>query len=262
MDDEPEVIRQQMAETRSDLTRKIEALEHQVVSTVHSTTSAVTNTVESVKDAVQETVGSVKETVSDTVESVKETLDIRRQVDEHPWLMFGASVATGFTAGLLLGGRPKEGDRITDLHSRGEMFTARPPSYERGTWSRQDLEADARRSSFTASPAHEPGAAPESRGEGWLHELGQQFAPEVDKVKRMALGALGALVRDMVTRSAPPSLGQQLTGLVDDVTRKLGGEPLRGSLLDGASYDTAAGKTSRERDTFTEAHRERAAPGL
>jgi hypothetical protein len=46
------------------------------------------------------------------------------------------------------------------------------------------------------------------------------------------------------------------------VTRKLGGEPLRGSLLGGAACDTVAGKTSRERDTFTEAHRERAAPSL
>jgi len=164
MDDEPEVIRQQMEDTRSDLTRKIEALEHQVVSTVQSTTSAVTNTVESVKDAVQETVSavkgtvsdtvcSVKETVSDTVEGVKETLDIRHQVEEHPWLMFGASVAAGYVGGLVLGGGGRaQGDRITDLHSHGEMYTAArgPVDYgERRDY--RDLEADARSASFTSS---------------------------------------------------------------------------------------------------------------
>ena len=69
MDDEPEVIRQQMEETRSALTDKIERLEHQVVGTVQNTTRAVNDTVENVKEAVQETVSTVKDTVSGTVEA-------------------------------------------------------------------------------------------------------------------------------------------------------------------------------------------------
>ena len=52
MDDEPEVIRQQMEVTRSDLTQKLEALETKVVNTVENTTCAVTDTVTSVKEAV------------------------------------------------------------------------------------------------------------------------------------------------------------------------------------------------------------------
>jgi ElaB/YqjD/DUF883 family membrane-anchored ribosome-binding protein len=259
MDDEPEVIRRQMEETRSDLTRKIEALEHHVVETVYSTTSAVTNTVSNVKEAVQETVSAVKGTVSDTVESVRETLDLRHHVAEHPWLMFGASVAAGYVSGLLLGGGRgrAQADRMTDLRSHGQTFFAPPPSSNGGAGDRGALEADARRSSFTVSPAHRPDEL------GWLGELGKQFAPEIGKLKGVALGALGALVRDLVTRSVAPQLGPQLSDLVDDVTRKLGGEPVRGSLFQSGPADGQyAGKTSRERDTFTEAHKPRAASSL
>ena len=78
---EPEVIKQQMEETRSSLADKLETLEQHVLGTVHDTTSAVSNTAEMVTDAVEGTVESVKETVEnvkesfmETVESVKETV--------------------------------------------------------------------------------------------------------------------------------------------------------------------------------------------
>jgi len=46
---DPEVIRQQMEATRTDLTEKLERLEQSVVGTVEETTSAVTGTVKSVE---------------------------------------------------------------------------------------------------------------------------------------------------------------------------------------------------------------------
>jgi ElaB/YqjD/DUF883 family membrane-anchored ribosome-binding protein len=262
MADEPEVIRRQMAATRSDLTRKIEALEHQVVETVQSTTSAVTNTVASVRDAVQDTVSAVKGTVSDTVctvkdtvsetvASVKETLDVRRRVEDHPWAAFGAAVAAGFVGGRLFGGgHHAQGDRIVGLHSRGEPFPARRPSPNGAADDRRALVAGAARADFSAAPAHA------DREPGWLDTLQRQFAPEIDKVKGLALGALGAVVRDVLTQSAPPQFQTQLSGLVDDFTRKIGGEPMRGNPFQG---DANAGKTSRERDVAHEARRDRAA---
>jgi len=104
MDNEPEreVIRQQMEETRAALTDKLETLEHQVVDTVQGATTAVQETVATVKDAVQETVETVKGSVQETVETVKETFDLNRQVDRHPWLMFGGAVAVGYLGGRLL----------------------------------------------------------------------------------------------------------------------------------------------------------------
>src|SRR5437762_1903548 len=121
MDNEPEVIREQMAETRASLADKIESLEGKVVGTVQDATCAVSDTVENVKEAVQETVTSVKDTVSDTVEGVKESLDLRRQVDRHPCLMMGAAVAVGYIGGSLL-------SRSTSHASRGgRRYRALPP---------------------------------------------------------------------------------------------------------------------------------------
>jgi cell division septum initiation protein DivIVA len=98
MDDTPEVIRQQMAETKSQLTEKLESLEHQVSETVQSTGNAVNATVAS----VQETVETVTGAVQDAVQSVTNALDLRRQFDRHPWLILGGSVALGYLAAELL----------------------------------------------------------------------------------------------------------------------------------------------------------------
>jgi len=98
MAEQPEIIKQQMEETREALSEKIGALEDHVLNTVQGTTQAVSATVEKVADAVQSTVSSVKEEVGKSVESVKRTFDLRRQMDEHPWAMLAGSVALGYVA--------------------------------------------------------------------------------------------------------------------------------------------------------------------
>ncbi len=109
MDDETEVIKKQMADTRESLAEKVEALEHKVVNTVEGATDTVTSTVESVSDTVaavretvQDTVQSVKGGVRDAAESVKGALDIQHHAEEHPWALFCGSVAVGFIGGYLL----------------------------------------------------------------------------------------------------------------------------------------------------------------
>ncbi len=99
MENEPEVIQQQMQDTRTALTEKLETLEAKVVCSVEGATTAVTETVENVKQAVQETVTNVKETVHDAAESMKHAFDIGAYVDEHPWLMVGGAFAVGCLGG-------------------------------------------------------------------------------------------------------------------------------------------------------------------
>jgi hypothetical protein len=53
MENETELIRDQMAQTRTALTEKLEALEDVVLGTVEGTTRSVTETVEAVQEAVQ-----------------------------------------------------------------------------------------------------------------------------------------------------------------------------------------------------------------
>jgi len=126
MDSEsPEVIEQQMEETRSSLTEKVAALESQVVGTVQTATQAVQDTVSTVKSAVQETVSTVKESVQESVaavketvqgsvdavkENVKETFDVTHHVQENPYLMVGGAVVAGLITGLLV--FRKDEDRV------------------------------------------------------------------------------------------------------------------------------------------------------
>jgi ElaB/YqjD/DUF883 family membrane-anchored ribosome-binding protein len=261
MDDEPEVIRQQMETTRTDLTRKIEALENQVVGTVQNTTQAVSETVETVKEAVQETVSAVKETVSDTVGTVKETmadtvdsvkdaLDLRGYVEQYPWASFGAAVAAGFVGGVMIENSQRARRRIGELHSRGEIPTSqgRREFNGRRYGPAEEFPPAARTVSYAAeSVPHD----------SWIHQLGQRFAPEIDKLKGLAIGALGSLVRDVVSQAAPGSVRERLTPVIDDVTRKLGGEPIQGSLV--PEGENTAGKSSREREAASEGRSPRAA---
>lgn len=98
MADSPEVIRQQMEETKSQLSNKLESLEHQVTETVQSTGSAVTATV----GAVQDTVETVTGAVQDALNSVGKAFDLQHHIETHPWLVLGGSVVLGYMAADLL----------------------------------------------------------------------------------------------------------------------------------------------------------------
>ena len=100
MNDSTAVIRQQMDETRGQLSEKLQSLEHQVSDTVHSTGTAVTATV----GAVQETVESVTEAVHDAVRSVSNAFDLQQHLEKHPWIVLGGSVVLGYLACEVLEG--------------------------------------------------------------------------------------------------------------------------------------------------------------
>ncbi|MCI0353445.1 MAG: hypothetical protein L0099_00180, partial [Acidobacteria bacterium] len=72
---------------------------------------------------------------------------------------------------------------------------------------------------------------PEHAEPSWLSQLGDTFGDELKKLKGLAIGTSLGLLRDMIARSVPDNLGPQLTKLVDDVTTKIGGEPVRGPVL-------------------------------
>jgi ElaB/YqjD/DUF883 family membrane-anchored ribosome-binding protein len=88
MDPQPEVIREQIENTRDSLTEKLQTLEDQVKETVSSVRSKVEGTVEAVSN-----------TVKSSVESVKNTFDIPEQTRRHPHAMVGGA----FGVGALLG---------------------------------------------------------------------------------------------------------------------------------------------------------------
>jgi ElaB/YqjD/DUF883 family membrane-anchored ribosome-binding protein len=214
MDNETEVIKHQMEETRTSLTEKLETLENQVVETVQETTTAVADTVENVKEAVEETVETVKGTVHEAVEAVKETFNLSHQVERHPWPMFGLSVATGYLAGRLLnratGGGRRRSDRSTKARSPETI-----PSRQDGNGAAQSRLA-ALPSSREAGPS----------GLGWLSGLAGKLAPEINKLKGLAIGALIGGIRDRVVEIVPDQMKPRVKEVLDNVTTKLGGQAL------------------------------------
>jgi hypothetical protein len=66
---------------------------------------------------------------------------------------------------------------------------------------------------------------------GWLAKLGESFEGEITQLKGLAVGTLLGIVRDMVTQSVPPTLERQVEEVIDGITVKLGGHPVRGHVL-------------------------------
>jgi len=103
MEDQAELIRQQMQETRADLSEKLQELAGKLPST-----ETVAETVESVSGTVSETA----ENVQDTLHSFQEAFDLPKQVQEHPWLALGGAVLVGYLAHDILAARQGSGESI------------------------------------------------------------------------------------------------------------------------------------------------------
>jgi len=205
MDYESEVINRQMEDTRSALQDKLETLEQQVKDTVQGATDAVNDTVETVKDAVQETVGTVKDTVQDTVQSVKSSLDIAQHVRDHPWPMFVGAATVGFLASRWLGARGRATSRV-------------------------ELPLPVPHSGLAGPVLQAPLQAPK---ENWLTT---HYREELGKLKGLALGVVGGLVREMLTSSAAPALSDQIKDVVDSLTVKMGGRLIEGPILPASTF--------------------------
>lgn len=203
MDSEsPELIEQQMSQTRQSLTEKVAALENQVVGTIQSATAAVHDTVESVKSAVHDTVSTVKETVvgvKDTVEEsvssasegIMHTFDVRAQVSDRPWLMLGGAAAAGFLTGMLV--FPRRG-------SGAGLFTH--PVFERASFTPTVQPAAAPHRAF-APEREEPTRREEPRKPGWFDELLERAGQEAKKLGEQALAAVVASVQQNINDGLP-----------------------------------------------------------
>jgi len=230
VEDEIDVIRDQMQDTRTALADKLEALESQVVSTVQSITTPVVETVESVKRAVEETVDAVKDTVQSTVstvsnaaeqtmESVKDTFDLSKQVERHPWLMMAGAVAVGYIGGRLL--LPDNTGSTGTPTTSGSPF---PDTMNRATAAPEPPRHN----------GHHDGARAETReskDEGLLGSLTDTLGPEINQLKGLAIGAAVGVVRDLVTQSLSGEMGSRVKNWLNTLTEKVGGQPFNEPLI-------------------------------
>jgi ElaB/YqjD/DUF883 family membrane-anchored ribosome-binding protein len=207
-DDDAEVIREQMEETRNSLTEKLEALEHQVTETASEAAAAVTDSVQSVKDAVQETVETVKDSVHDTVETVKSTFDINYQMQQRPWMMLAGAALVGYIGGRAFERRREDAQMPPEAVAPERVLVAHKVS-----------------NGASAPPPAEPSAP------SLFDKVKERYGEELAKVGGLGLAALVGLVRDNISESVNPEVGERLSEIIDDVTAKLGGKPFRGPVL-------------------------------
>ena len=241
-----DVIRDQMEDTRTSLSDKLESLEQKVASTVAGATSSVTDTVDSVKETVKETVNSVRDTVQGTISAVQDTVhkgvdavkhafDIRGHVEHYPWLMFGGSVLTGFALGSLIlpHFRAEEEEYEDDARNTTSKANGRQ-AHTNGRHGPPDGQGAALKSSAALGWTSEPeerSAPPKEAKErkpaapSMLSGLFSKFGPEIDRVKKMALGAIVHSVRDMLVKSVPAHMSASLTGIIDSFADKIGADP-------------------------------------
>lgn len=194
MENETELIRQQMLETRTALSEKLGALQEQVLATVEGTTQKVTETVQTVQEAVQDTVSTVSESVQGTVDTVKKTFDVSEHMQSNPWLMLGGAVAVGYVGGRLL--MPNGHTDMPAVASSGFASASPPPP-------------------------------PRPSGPSWLEKLA---APLMQQAQTLAVGALAGIASDLIAQHAPEALRGQLDEMAAEVARSMGAKPIHGLL--------------------------------
>lgn len=220
MAEEPDVIRDQIEETRSALTDKLETLEGQV-----------RETVQSAKETVEDTIENVKSSVQQTVTSVKRTFDLTYQVDRHPWAMVGGSFLTGLVLGHYLEGRRQQ------QHLRSiRAYAERGPDLLRSQGVPESLAAERSNGARPVAPPTQAFAA-EPAPPGLLRQLLHTFDDEIEKVKEVAIGAALGIVRDLAKESFP-KLAPQIDEVMNSATAKVGGQPIAGPLVEPARTPT------------------------
>ncbi|MGH7966394.1 MAG: hypothetical protein ACRERD_31975 [Candidatus Binatia bacterium] len=202
-----EATRQDMEDTRSAMTEKLEILEDRVRETVEGAASTVEGIVSNVKETVDTTVEAVKQTVEDTrssvegivenvkgtvgetVESVKNTFDLSYQVDRRPWLMFGGAILTGYMLGNW-----GSGSRPSSVFAANRSDSSLSDPMAEAYYAQPTGATSFGESSYQPHQPQQP-----SKWSGIL----DQFENEINLIKGAAVGTLIGVIRDMVKQAVP-----------------------------------------------------------
>jgi hypothetical protein len=162
-----------MEQTRESLTEKVEALENQVLGTIHNATATVSETVDAVKEAVTTAPTAVRNTIREMIDAVKETIgsfSVSGCISTYPAAAISTTTFAGFLAGYLTGGSTQS--------------VARPAPY--------------REPERTPSPRFAAGPC-----SGLLGELYDQVGGEVKKLASNTLASGMAALRQSIEKHLP-----------------------------------------------------------
>jgi ElaB/YqjD/DUF883 family membrane-anchored ribosome-binding protein len=223
MEDQNQPILNNMEETRTALTEKLEALEEKIVEKVQPIATAVERAAEAAADIVEdvkESVHEVKGRVERTAHSVWTTLNVRRHTERHPWAVVGVAATIGCVLGSL-GRRPRA------VSEPGPAV----PRRKQGKTAGNGL-------------AHRSVSDAEPKPQGL-------FAEELNRLKALAIGSALAVVRDLAKQTLPEAIGDRLAEEIDSLTVRLGSQPIAGPVLHRQDDDRAhSEQMSESRNRF------------
>jgi hypothetical protein len=174
-----------------------------------------------VRAAVDGGAESFKEKVEQVAQSVKQTLDLRHQIEQHPWAALGGSLVVGYLVGSLVSreraisaATGREATTDGDIGSNLE----RPPAA-------MGLSATERSPSATRSYGRES----ENDVPTFVEELIQQLAPELRELKVLAIRVAAELLKEVIEQALESVRSSRVPRTTDSTPPHADSAPTLGS---------------------------------
>lgn len=234
MDETSDMIEREIENTRSHLADRLEILGNKIAGTV---------------EEVEETVEDVTETAENTIQKIKDLLNLQKQTQQHPWVILGGAVVVGYVSERLLEAVmsvpeqpapsaqpayvpytypiPQQGD--------GRQRAAIPEQGDGRQRAAAREEGNGRHRATTAELPPETTEEPAEKG--LLTNLANKFEPELNTLKKLAIGTLFGVARDMMTQSLPSAIQEDVEQVMDSATERAGGKPIHGKLVPEAEQN-------------------------
>lgn len=214
MNDHPEELQRQIDQTKASLVGKLEALQEKVSDTVESTSETVA------------TVEDVVHSVAEKVHAAGEFLNLRHQIQRHPWWVFGSAITVGCLGAYFLGGGKKK-------------------SHDRSGEHEPDHPQQA-----TAMP--QEANVPQTHSEPKEEKKQSSLRDRIGGLMGLGVGSIMGVVRDLATRGLSEGLGKEVAEEVDRWTTSIGGKPIEGPIVNSETHpdnqrDMQAGSPPNER---------------
>ena len=251
LDLEQEEIRMRIDESRDALVQKIGKLEEKVTDTVESATASVaeateavmetvqnatasvSETVDSVTGAMQGTVETVRDSVEGAVDAVKDAFDVNRMVQQYPWMMVAGSVGVGYLTGQLFNSFTNGSSSVPRSY-RPQPYGASFDSDRRASsYPGTTTGAAANGAEFNPPPTSFRAMAPPPQVQQAtvLESIKEALQPEISKLSGLAIGAGFGSLKYFLLKNVPPALQEPLSSAIDNVTKRMGGECVQGSMF-------------------------------
>jgi CBS domain-containing protein len=160
----------------------------------------------------------------------EQNFDVRRQFEQHPWLMIGGATLAGVVAGQV----------ATSLLR--ECATSTPSSAALGR--------SFRRSAEPMTEGRQSGAGREQTS--FFSGLGKQLENEFQSVKDLVMDTFGSVAQGLAKQTLPESLSSKIAETFDGSSRARGEESRTGAgLRNGGSEKRGWARTRLVRDIMT-----------